>query len=41
MSKKKEVATIRSSAAEYLTFLTATGQSDVNAIYFSVNPCLL
>jgi hypothetical protein len=24
---------IRSSAAEYLTFITATGESDVNAIY--------
>lgn len=37
MGKKKEVVTIRSSAAEYLTFLTATGQSDVNAIYFDEN----
>jgi len=37
MMKKKEVVTIRSSAAEYLTFLTATGQSDVNAIYFEEN----
>ncbi|WP_186841240.1 hypothetical protein [Acetobacterium fimetarium] len=24
---------IRSSAAEYLTFITATGESDANAIY--------
>jgi hypothetical protein len=24
---------IRSSAAEYLTFITATGESDVNAVY--------
>lgn len=31
--KKNEVSILRSSAAEYLTFLTATGQSDVNAIY--------
>lgn len=31
MDKKKN--SIRSSAAEYLTFITATGESDVNAIY--------
>jgi hypothetical protein len=31
MEKKHEI--IRSSAAEYLTFITATGESDVNAIY--------
>lgn len=38
MSKKKnEVSILRSSAAEYLTFLTATGQSDVNAIYADEN----
>ena len=34
---KKEVSILRSSAAEYLTFLTATGQSDVNAIYADEN----
>ena len=34
MKKKKEISMIRSSAAEYLTFITATGESDVNAIYF-------
>lgn len=30
---KHSVSIIRSSAAEYLTFITATGESDVNAIY--------
>lgn len=30
---KHRVSIIRSSAAEYLTFITATGESDVNAIY--------
>lgn len=34
---KKNASIIRSSAAEYLTFLTATGQSDVNAIYADEN----
>ena len=34
---KKEISIIRSSAAEYLTFITATGESDVNAIYFDEN----
>ena len=34
---KNEVSILRSSAAEYLTFLTATGQSDVNAIYDDEN----
>lgn len=34
---KKEISIIRSSAAEYLTFITATGESDVNAIYFEEN----
>ena len=28
---------MRFSAAEYLTFITATGESDVNAIYFDEN----
>lgn len=35
MSKKNEL--IRSSAAEYLTFITATGEGDVGAIYFDEN----
>ncbi len=35
--KKNEISIVRSSAAEYLTFLTATGQSDVNAIYADEN----
>ncbi len=35
--KKKEVSIIRSSAAEYLTFITATGESDVNAVYCDEN----
>lgn len=34
---KHEVNIIRSSAAEYLTFITATGESDVNAVYFDEN----
>lgn len=34
---RKEISIQRSSAAEYLTFITATGQSDVNAIYFDEN----
>ena len=37
VKKKKEISMIRSSAAEYLTFITATGESDVNAIYFEEN----
>ena len=37
MKKKKEISIVRSSAAEYLTFITATGESDVNAIYFEEN----
>jgi len=35
--KNNEVSILRSSATEYLTFLTATGQSDVNAIYADEN----
>ncbi len=35
--KKKEVSIVRSSAAEYLTFITATGESDVNAVYCDEN----
>lgn len=34
---KKENSITRSSAAEYLTFITATGESDVNAIYADEN----
>lgn len=34
---RKEISIIRSSAAEYLTFITATGESDVNAVYFDEN----
>lgn len=34
---KKETDIIRSSAAEYLTFITATGKSDVNAVYYNEN----
>lgn len=35
MQKKQqqENSITRSSAAEYLTFITATGESDVNAVY--------
>ena len=39
MKKKKEISIIRSSAAEYLTFITATGESDVNAIYILMKVC--
>ena len=35
--EKQEVSILRSSAAEYLTFITATGESDVNAVYFDEN----
>lgn len=37
MKEKKEISIIRSSAAEYLTFITATGESDVNAVYADEN----
>lgn len=38
MSKKKnEISIVRSSAAEYLTYITATGESDVNAVYADEN----
>lgn len=38
MKKEKQgVDIVRSSAAEYLTFITATGKSDVNAVYFDEN----
>lgn len=35
--KKENPPTIRSSAAEYLTFITATGENDVNAVYYEEN----
>lgn len=35
--KKQENSITRSSAAEYLTFITATGESDVNAVYADEN----
>ncbi len=35
--KKKQASLVRSSAAEYLTFLTATGRGDVNAVYADEN----
>ena len=34
MKRKNKVDIVRSSAAEYLTFITSTGESDVNAVYF-------
>ena len=37
MSKKHEVSLIRSSAAEYLTFVAATGQGGVEAMYADEN----
>jgi hypothetical protein len=37
MSKKKQVPTVRSGAAEYLTFIAATGQSGVNVVYADEN----
>ena len=33
----REISIVRSSAAEYLTFITATGEGDVNAIYSDEN----
>ena len=33
MKRKNKVDIVRSSAAEYLTFITSTGESDVNAVY--------
>ncbi len=35
--KGKKADIVRSSAAEYLTFITATGENDVNAIYADEN----
>ncbi|TAJ77962.1 MAG: cell filamentation protein Fic [Gallionellaceae bacterium] len=37
MSKKREVSLVRSSAAEYLTFVAATGQGGVEAVYADEN----
>ena len=34
---KREISIVRSSVAEYLTFITATGEGDVNAIYSDEN----
>ncbi len=36
-TKQNSVSIVRSSAAEYLTFITATGKGDVNAIYADEN----
>lgn len=35
--RKRDVSIVRSSAAEYLTFITATGEGDVNAVYSDEN----
>lgn len=35
--ENREISIVYSSAAEYLTFITATGESDVNAVYFEEN----
>ena len=35
--ERHEISIVRSSAAEYLTFITATGESDVNAVYCDEN----
>ncbi len=37
MRKKKQMPTIRSGAAEYLTFVAATGQNGVNVVYADEN----
>ncbi len=37
MTKKKGESMIRSSAAEYLTFLAGSGKGDVNAVYADEN----
>lgn len=37
MDNRKSHGIVRSSAVEYLTFITATGESDVNAIYADEN----
>ena len=35
--KKRKISIVRSSVAEYLTFITATGESDVSAVYCDEN----
>jgi hypothetical protein len=37
MSRKKEISIVRSSAAEYLTFVAASGEGGVEAIYVDEN----
>ena len=37
MSKKHEISLVRSSAAEYLTFVAASGQGGVEAVYADEN----
>ncbi|MCL2161615.1 MAG: virulence RhuM family protein [Betaproteobacteria bacterium] len=37
MAKKHEISIVRSSAAEYLTFVAASGQGDVEAVYADEN----
>ena len=37
MSEKKNKIAVRSSAAEYLTFITASGESGVEAVYADEN----
>ncbi len=37
MSKKREISFVRSAAAEYLTFVAATGQGGVEAVYADEN----
>ena len=37
--KKQEIGIVRSLAEEYLTFITATGESDVNAVYCDKRIC--
>lgn len=37
-SKSKEVSIVRSSAAEYLSFIAASGQGGVEAIYADETP---
>jgi hypothetical protein len=39
-SGKKETSIVRSSAAEYLTFVAATGEGGVEAVYADENICL-
>ena len=39
--KRQEVSIVRSSAAEYLTFVAASGQQGVEAVYADENVWLL